>query len=183
MDLSELFVARKLSDNKSVSVASCKRHSELCNVVIRTIMNHFVPESPLLKQKASPAWSLLTSLILGITDDLLWRDDQNYLADDLSESLLLSCFTCLMKSNIYSEALWKKVNECFRLWCHRVKAVLVWNSVVVPATKAVSAVLYSNDAEELQPVSIGVHSIIEIPMEKEFLVFCWSKFSSKTLQH
>lgn len=180
LDLSELFVARKLADSKTVTIAACKRHAEMCSMVIKTVMNDFIPESALLKEKASEAWNMLTSLILGITDDLLWRDGQNYLADDLSEPLLLSCFTCLLKSNIYSEALWKKVTECFRLWCHRVKSVLVWGSVIVPMTQEVAAVLNSENAEKTLKLTIGLHAPIIVDIDNEFLVFSWSKLSSKT---
>ena len=179
MDLSELFVARKLADSKSVTVASSKRHSELCNIVIKTIVNDFIPNSQLLKEKASVAWNMLTSLILGISDDLLWRDAQNYLADDLTETMVMACFTCLLKANIYSESLWSKVSECFRLWCHRVRVVLVWGSVIVPLTEAVVVAIYEESAPASQQLMVGLHNAHSISMENEYLMFCWSKMTSK----
>lgn len=178
LDLSELFVARKLADSKSVTVASSKRHAELCNTVIKTIVNDFIPKSPLLEEKGSVAWNMLTSLILGISDDLLWRDAQNYLADDLTEAMLMACFTCLLKSNIYSETLWSKVSECFRLWCHRVRVVLVWGSVILPLTQAVATTIYEESSSVSQNIMIGLHSSSGIDMENEYLVFCWSKLTS-----
>ncbi len=173
-----MFVARKLVDSKTIAVATSKRHAELCNAVIKTILNDFIHNSLLFKEKASVAWNMLTSLILGISDDLLWRDAQNYLADDLTESLLMACFICLLKSNIYTTTLWNKVNECFRLWCHRVRVVLVWGSVIVPVTQAVATVLHSELSVNSQ-FMIGVHSSVPIEIENEYLIFCWSRLSSK----
>lgn len=176
LDLSELFVVRKLSDNKSVSLASAKRHSELCNTVIKTIISDFIPTSSLLQEPASSMWRTLTGFVLGISDDLLWRDGANYLADDLTDSLLTACFYCLLKCQIYDLHLWKKASECFRLWCHRVKAVLVWGNVVIGLTKAVRSIIHHQSSGE-QELTIGVHSVLNLTVNNEYVLFTWSKIT------
>lgn len=176
LDLSELFVVRKLSDNKSVSLASAKRHSELCNTIIKAIISDFIPSSSLLTEPASSMWRTLTGIVLGISDDLLWRDGANYLADDLSDTLLTACFYCLLKCQIYDLGLWKKASECFRLWCHRVKAVLTWGNVVVGLTKAVRSIMHSQSSGS-QDLEIGVHSVLKLTINDEYVLFAWSKIT------
>lgn len=177
MDLTELFVPRKLPYGKPGSVALGKRHAELCQLVIQAILHHLVPRSELLVQQDSSSWQVLTRLILGITDNLLWRDGPNYLADELAEWLLTACFYLLLRSGIYADGLWKKFTECFRLWCHRVKTILVWGVVTLALTERVSHLLYSS-AHGPVIVSFELHcGAFHVSMDNQFAIYAWHRLT------
>lgn len=140
-----------------------------------------VPNSPLFAQKASKSWNLLTRLLLGITDNLLWNDKQNYLAEDLAESLLNSLFFAFLQGGIYSDELWKKFASCFKLWCHRLKSVLVWGSVIVSLTSQVAKSLYSTSPNTIGPLEIvfGMHSAeYRAVTDLKFANYSWIRLTS-----
>lgn len=137
-----------------------------------------IPNSPLFAQKASKSWNLLTRLLLGITDNLLWNDKQNYLADDLAESLLNSLFLVFLQGGIYTDELWKKFASCFKLWCHRLKCVLVWGSVIVSLTLQVAKALYSDSSDVLE-IGFGMHSAdYRALTDLKFAYYSWIRLTS-----
>ena len=176
-DLSELFEPRKGSDLKASQLT--KRHVELCQFVIKTLIYDLIPNSQLFAQKASKSWELLTRLLLGITDNLLWNDKQNYLADDLAEVLLNSLFFVFLKGGIYCDELWKKFASCFKLWCHRLKSVLVWGNVIVSLTSQVANSLYSGNSDDFE-ISFGMHSAeYRLLIDFKFATYSWTRLNSK----
>jgi len=171
-----LFEPRKSNDPKAPTAN--KRHSELCQYIIKTLVFDLVPNCPLFATKSSMIWNLLVRLLLGITDNLLWNDKQNYLADDLTESLLYSLFFVFLKSGISCDELWKRFGSCFKLWCHRVKTVLAWGSVLLALTCNVASSLSANSGHE--SVVFGMHSIEYIldDIDPDFLKFSWIRINS-----
>lgn len=120
----------------------------------------------------------MTRLLLGITDNLLWNDKQNYLAEDLAESLLNSLFFVFLHSEIYTDELWKKFASCFKLWCHRLKSVLVWGSVIVSLTSQVAKALYTETSNTLEIV-FGMHSAdYRAVTNLKFANYSWIRLTS-----
>lgn len=176
-DLAELFESRKVSDTKSSQ--SVKRHIELCQLVIKTIIHDLIPSSPLFAQKASRSWNLITRLFLGITDNLLWADKQNYLADELAELLLNSLFFLILQSGIYCDELWKKFASCFKLWCHRLKSILTWGNVLTALNAQVAKFLFSTEPENTFDLVFGMHSAnYRVNIDSKFANFSWIRITS-----
>ena len=179
--MSELFESRRGNDTKSSQ--SIKRHIELCQQVIRTIVYDLIPNSPLFAEKASRSWDLITRLLLGITDNLLKNDKQNYLADELAELLLNSVFYLFLQGGSYSDELWKKFAFCFKLWCHRLKSVLVWGTVLVALNTQVTRALYATEPFDLHEVLFGMHSAhYHVIINTKFLNYTWMRITSITKQ-
>ena len=156
-----------------------KRHAELCQQTLKTIIYDLIPSSPLFEQKASKSWELITRLLLGIIDNLLWSDKQNYLADDLSEILLNSLFFVLLQSRIYCDEIWKKFASCFKSWCHRLKSVLVWGSVTVALNSKIASILYSPNSSDTHEIIFGMHSNeYRVIIEVKYANYCWSRLTS-----
>jgi hypothetical protein len=174
-DLSELFVPRKLSDSRPATLALGKRHSELCTKVLRTISDQLVTSSELFLEAASRNWELLAHLILGITDNLLWRDSVNYLADDLAEHLLANCFYLLLRSGIKSDTTWTKFQECFKLWSHRLRSAIIWGMINLALTEKVIANQAENDnGTGLIALSFELHcGSFVLSMDREMLRYAW----------
>lgn len=152
---------------------------ELCQFVIKTIISDLIPNSPFFAQKNSKLWNLVTRLLFGITDNLLWNDKQNYLADELAELLLNSLFLIFLKSEIYCDELWRKFASCFKVWCHRLKSVLVWGSVTVALNSKIAKLIYSDQSNDLE-ISFGMHSTkYEVIINEKFAKVTWARISSK----
>lgn len=176
--LAELFEQRKGSDVKSSQ--STKRHAELCHQILKTIIYDLIPDSPLFSQKASKSWELIVRLLLGITDYLLWSDKQNYLADELSESLLNSLFFVFLQSGIFSDEIWKKFASSFKLWCHRLKSVLVWGSVSVELNSKIASIIYSKSVGNQQhEITFGMHlKEYRVSFDTKYGKYCWARLNS-----
>ena len=175
--LAELFEQRKGTEAKSPP--TMKRHAELCQQILKTIIYDLIPSSPLFEQKDSKSWELITRLLLGITDNLLWSDKQNYLADDLSEILLNSLFFVLLQSRIYCDEIWKKFSSCFKSWCHRLKSVLVWGSVTVALNSKIASILYNPNSSDMHEIIFGMHSNeYRVIIEVKYANYCWSRLTS-----
>lgn len=158
-----------------------KRHAELCQQILKTIIYDLIPSSPLFEQKASKSWELITRLLLGITDNLLWSDKQNYLADDLSEILLNSLFFVLLQSRIYCDEIWKKFASCFKSWCHRLKSVLVWGSVTVALNSKIASILYNPNLSDTHEIIFGMHfHEYRVIIEVKYANYCWSRLTSNS---
>ena len=162
------------------SSQTIKRHTELCHQILKTIIYDLIPNSPLFAQKGSKSWKLVTRLLLGMTDNLLWSDKQNYLADDLSEILLNSLFFIYLQSGIYCDEIWKKFTSCFKLWCHRLKSVLVWGSVMVALNSEIASILYTNSPSSTHGIIFGMHSNeYHAEFDVKYANFCWARLTSK----
>lgn len=175
--MSELFEPRKGNDTKTAPLA--RRHAELCQHVLKILIHDLIPNCPLFFEKASKSWDLLTRLLLGITDNLLWNDKQNYLADDLAEQLLNSLFFTFLHGGIYCDELWKKFAACFKLWCHRLKSVLVWGSVIVSLNSQIALTLNHSDDVELVEIKFGLHSIeYKAVSNIKFAYYSWTRLTN-----
>lgn len=181
---------RKLPEGKSSSNSSNntlgKRHVELCQLVLNTVLSEAFLSTDLFAEFGNSIWNLLTRVILGISDNLLWRDTANYLSDDLAELLLNSCFFMLLKSEIYSDALWRKFSSCFKLWCHRVKSILVWGSVLEALNNRAYAIFHSHSHSSTSSsdngsgeILFGLHSTeFKMKISDKFAIFCWAHITS-----
>ena len=177
----ELFEQRKGTDLKSPP--NIKRHAELCQQILKTIIYDLIPNSPLFSQKASKAWEMIVKLLLGMTDNLLWSDKQNYLAEDLSETLLNSLFFVYLESGICCNEIWKKFSSCFKLWCHRLKSVLAWGAVTVALNSQIASILYSNSDSEIHLITFGMHSHeYHAKLDSKYANYCWARFTSKQIK-
>ncbi len=180
--MAELFEAKKVNELKSSQSQPSQliiRHIELCQQVIRTIIYDLIPNCPLFARKASPSWNLVTRLLLGITDNLLWGNKQNYLADELAELLLNSLFYVFLQGGIYSDELWKNFASCFKIWCHRMKSVLVWGSVLVALNAQVASSLYTGELLTVYDITFGMHSAhYHVSIDSKFANYSWIRITS-----
>lgn len=178
----ELFEQRRGNDVKSASIL--KKHSELCQTVLETIIYDLIPNSPLFTKKSTIIWELLARILLGMTDNLLWSDKANYLADDLSEILLDSLFFVFLESGIYSDEIWNKFKSCFQLWCHRLKSVLVWGNVAVALNSKIASILYedpekSESDSQIYEIKFGMHlNQYTVKLNIKYANYCWSRLNS-----
>lgn len=155
---------------------------ELCQQVIRTIVIDLIPNCHLFKDKATSLWKLVVGIILGITDNLLWNDKSNYLADELSDMLLNSLFYVFILSELFVDDLWKKFHNCFKSWCHRMKTVLCWGNVVVAVTEQIANKLV--DPHETIEVHFGLHHdehVVECSFE--YAKYTWIRLTSNRSLH
>lgn len=153
----------------------------MCQFILKTIAFELIPNCSLFAEKSSETWDLMVRLLLGITDSLLWNDKQNYLADDLTENLLYTLFCAFLQSGICCDDLWKKFSSCFKLWCHRVKTVLAWGSVLLALTTQVADYLVNETITDC--IVFGMHSVeYRAIMDSKFVNYTWIRISSTALQ-
>lgn len=184
LDLSELFETRKEFDVKTSTSQQqqlSKRHIELCRLVLKTIHKDLISNSPsLFAEKSSPSWKFLIKLLLGVSDGLLWNEKSNYLADNLTEDLLNILFTLFLQSEICDEELlWKRFADSFKIWCHRLKVVLSWGSVLIALTAHISKILYFPPSEDYSKISFGLHSTqYQVTIKNHFSIYTWIRITS-----
>ena len=155
-----------------------KRHIELCQQVIKTIVFDVIPNCELFKDKATRLWKLVVGILLGVTDNLLWNDKSNYIADELSELLLNSLFYVFIRSELFVDDLWKKFHSCFKSWCHRLKTMLCWGNIVVAITEQIF-LDFSVSADNLV-IHYGLHhKEYVVECNAEYAKYSWIRITSK----
>ena len=99
----------------------------------------------------------------------------------MAESLLNSLFFAFLQGGIYTDELWKKFASCFKLWCHRLKCVLVWGTVIVSLTSQIAKALYStsSDPSDTLEIVFGMHSAeYRVITDLKFANYSWIRLTS-----
>ena len=101
---------------------------------------------------------------------------------NIIDNLLNILFVIFLKSESYDDELWKRFNACFKLWCHRLKSVLTWGSVITALTLQVSKIINSpsssNSDESI--IQFGLHSTkYQVKIPDKFTVYTWTRITSR----